>query len=48
MVRVTRDGDIIGSFSVRSSSGGYEVTSGLVCAGSGITAKDAGVVGTTG
>jgi hypothetical protein len=46
MVRITRDGSIIGSFHVDGSGGGFEVSAGLVCANSGITAKNPGVVGT--
>jgi hypothetical protein len=46
MVRITRDGAIIGSFHVDGSGGGFEVSGGLVCANSGLTPKNSGAVGT--
>ncbi len=45
-VRITRDGDIIGSFHVRSRDGGFESSGGLVCTDSGLTQKNSGLVGT--
>jgi hypothetical protein len=46
IVRITRDGDIIGSFHVDGRDGGFEVIAGFVCTDSGLTQKNSGLVRT--